>query len=193
MKRKRNGFVPLGNVAEAVKLPDDRALTRAAAPPRHFTRLDQMVQLVERERSRSGARLHRAAARAVQLTAHQPRQSDLQYVRRNGPYTLVMSSREHRRSCPTVNLPRLLFAWVTTEAVRTQSPVLVLEDSLSAFMRKLGRRKHQRQNAGRIRLRNQMDRLYSTQSVIADVRGRTRASGSSSSTIAESGESSGGT
>ena len=27
MPRKRDGFVPLGDVAEAVSLPDDRALT----------------------------------------------------------------------------------------------------------------------------------------------------------------------
>ena len=39
---------------------------------------------------------------------------------------------------PYGNIPRLLLAYITTEAVRTQSRVLVLEDSLSAFMRKLG-------------------------------------------------------
>ena len=33
-------------------------------------------------------------------------------------------------------LPRLLLAWVCTEAVRTQSRELVLGDSLSVFMRK---------------------------------------------------------
>ena len=49
MPRKRDGFVPLGDVAEAVAFPGDRALThRAAASParRHFTRLDQVTQLV---------------------------------------------------------------------------------------------------------------------------------------------------
>ena len=39
---------------------------------------------------------------------------------------------------PFGNIPRLLLAWVSTEAVRTQSRVLVLGASLSEFMRKVG-------------------------------------------------------
>ena len=38
---------------------------------------------------------------------------------------------------PYGNLPRLLLAWVCTEAVRTQCRELVLGKSLSEFMRKL--------------------------------------------------------
>ena len=59
---------------------------------------------------------------------------------------------------PFGNLPRLLLAWVTTEAVRTQSRELVLGRSLSEFMRKLG----VYSNSGRVytRLRNQMNRLF---------------------------------
>ena len=55
-------------------------------------------------------------------------------------------------------LPRLLMAWISTEAVRTQSRVLVLGDSLSDFMRELGIYS----NSGRVhtRLRNQMKRLF---------------------------------
>ena len=47
-------------------------------------------------------------------------------------------SRTGEYKLPFGNLPRLLLAWVTTEAVRTQSRVLVLGDSLSDFMRALG-------------------------------------------------------
>ena len=59
------------------------------------------------------------------------------YVRRNGPYTLVMSATGINK-LPFGNLPRLLLAWVCTEAVRTQSRELVLGRSLSKFMRTLG-------------------------------------------------------
>ena len=38
---------------------------------------------------------------------------------------------------PYGNLPRLLMAWVSTEAVRTQRRELILGRSLSEFMRKL--------------------------------------------------------
>ncbi len=59
---------------------------------------------------------------------------------------------------PYGNLPRLLMAWLCTEAVRTQSRVIVLGDSLSKFMRELGI-----YNSGgkpQTRLRNQMRRLF---------------------------------
>ena len=46
MPHKRDGFVPLGD--GTVELPGDRALTPAAAEARHhFTRLDQIDQLVD--------------------------------------------------------------------------------------------------------------------------------------------------
>ena len=60
-----------------------------------------------------------------------------QFKRVNGPYTLYMTASSGPK-LPFGNLPRLLLAWVSTEAVRTQSRVLVLGDSLAEFMRKLG-------------------------------------------------------
>ena len=48
MERKQDGFVPLGDVNAGVELPDGRALTPAAPQARHhFTRLDQIDQLVD--------------------------------------------------------------------------------------------------------------------------------------------------
>ena len=61
----------------------------------------------------------------------------LQFKRVNGPYTLYMVAGGGNK-LPYGTLPRLLLAWVCTEAVRTQSPELVLGDSFAAFMRKLG-------------------------------------------------------
>ena len=62
---------------------------------------------------------------------------------------------------PFGNLPRLLVAWVSTEAVRTQSRELVLGSSLAEFMRKLGISSDSGGSRGeRTRLRNQMDRLF---------------------------------
>ena len=62
---------------------------------------------------------------------------------------------------PFGNLPRLLLAWVCTEAVRTQSRELVLGSSLAEFMRKLGISSDSGGSRGeRTRLRNQIDRLF---------------------------------
>ena len=62
---------------------------------------------------------------------------------------------------PYGNLPRLLLAWVSTEAVRTQSRVLILGSSLSEFMRTLGINSTSGGVRGeQTRLRNQMKRLF---------------------------------
>ena len=48
-KRKHDGFVPIGDVADGLSLPGGRALTHRAATPQarhHFTKLDQVTQLV---------------------------------------------------------------------------------------------------------------------------------------------------
>ena len=81
-----------------------------------------------------------------------------QYQRINGPYKLILS-RTGEYKLPFGNLPRLWMAWISTEAVRTQSRELILGDSLSEFMRALG----VYSNSGRVhtRLRNQMKRLFS--------------------------------
>jgi hypothetical protein len=42
-----------------------------------------------------------------------------------------------KSGCPTGRFPGLLVSWVTTEAVRTKSPILELGPSLSAFMAEL--------------------------------------------------------
>ena len=60
-----------------------------------------------------------------------------EYVRRNGPYALVMSAGALNK-LPYGNIPRLLLAWVCTEAVRTQSRELVLGRSLYEFMQSSG-------------------------------------------------------
>ena len=82
------------------------------------------------------------------------------YVRRNGPYTLVMSATGLHK-LPFGNLPRLILAWLCTEAVKTQSRELILGRSLAEFMRTLGVYHNSGGRGGvQTRLRNQMNRLF---------------------------------
>jgi len=88
--------------------------------------------------------------------------SAAQWSRRNGPITLTISATGDER-LPFGNYPRLVLAWVCTEAVRTQSPVLELGESLSEFMRRLGVHPSGGGPRGqRTRLRNQIQRLFSS-------------------------------
>ena len=106
-----------------------------------------------------------------------------QYVRRNGPYTLGMTAGVNNK-LPYGNLPRLLLAWVSTEAVRTQRRELVLGRSLSEFMRKLGLESEGGGAWGaRTRLRNQMERLF--RSTVSLVYENERGSASISSLVAD--------
>ena len=136
MERKQDGFIPLGDVAETVELPDGRVLTHHAATPQarsHFTQLDQVTQLVDA--SEADADLGFMARMLALCSLPRTTPGDkLQYVRHNGPFTLYMTVSGGAK-LPYGNIPRLLLAWVCTEAVRTQNRELVLGDSLSAFMR----------------------------------------------------------
>ena len=60
-----------------------------------------------------------------------------QYKRVNGPYKWVVVAGADNK-LPYGSLPRLLRAWVCTEAVRTRKRELVLGSSLPEFMRKRG-------------------------------------------------------
>ena len=154
MERK-NGLVPIG---EAVPGLDDVPTIRDGSPQarRGFTVADQVNQLV----SASEANPDRGFMARMMALCSLPRTNpgnQIRYIRQNGPFALVMTA-GGKSKLPFGNFPRLLLAWVSTEAVRTQSRVLILGDSLSKFMRELG----VYSSAGGVanRLRNQMDRLF---------------------------------
>ena len=126
---------------------------------RHFTRFDQVDRLARA----ALVSPDRGFMARLMMLCSLPRTNPgrrLQYKRVNGAYTLIMTA-VGKTGLPFGNLPRLLLAWVSTEAVRTQSRELFLGASLSEFMRKLdlvpvggGT------SGGRTRLRNQIKRLF---------------------------------
>ena len=126
---------------------------------RHFTRLDQVEQLVRASEANPETGFIAWLLALCSLPRTNPGRR-LQYKRVNGPYTLIMTA-VGQTGLPFGNLPRLLLAWVSTEAVRTQSRELFLGDSLSEFMRKLGMAPIRGGSRGdRTRLRNQIKRLF---------------------------------
>jgi len=91
--------------------------------------------------------------------------------RRNGAFSLVIQpgvtidALTHLPlsvGLPYGSLPRLLLAWISTEAVRTQEPMVVLGDTLSAFMRELDLVPTGGRWGSITRLRMQMKRLFSS-------------------------------
>jgi Plasmid encoded RepA protein len=83
-----------------------------------------------------------------------------QYKRQNGPYKLIMIAGGDNK-LPFGNLPRLLLAWVCTEAIKTQDRKLILGPSLASFMQELGINSDSGGSRGdRTRLKTQIDRLF---------------------------------
>ena len=157
MQRKRAGLVPIG---EAVSGLDDVAVPaiRNDSPQarHHFTVADQVNQLV----SASEADPDRGFMARMMALCSLPRTNpgnNLQYERRNGPFTLGMIAGLNNK-LPFGTNPRLILSWLCTEVVRTGSREIVLGRSLAAFMRKLGIASTD--GRGQARLRNQMDRLF---------------------------------
>ena len=176
MTRKQNSLVPID---DAVSGLDDVPAIRDDSPQaRHsFTVADQVNQLV----SASEADPDRGFMARMMALCSLPRSNpgnQIRYKRVNGPYTLYMTAGGDNK-LPFGNFPRLLLAWLSTEAVKTQSRVLVLGDSLSGFMRELGIYNSSGGRGGvQTRLRNQMTRLFgcTVSMIYEDERGEARVS-----------------
>ena len=87
------------------------------------------------------------------------------WSRTNGNITLLIQQGYKANNEPVGHpygtIPRLLMYWMTTEAVRTKSPRLVLGDSLAAFMEDLGLdSRGGGARSDRVRLEQQMRRLF---------------------------------
>ena len=159
--RPVSGSVPTGDVADGLSLPGGRALTPHAATPQarhHFTRLDQIDQLVDASEADADLGFMARLLALCSLPRTNPNRHEFKRV--NGPYTLYMLAGGGAK-LPYGNIPRLLLAWVCTEAVRTQRRELVLGRSLYEFMRKLDMDDRSGgANAERTRLKKQMRRLF---------------------------------
>ena len=156
MQRKRDGLVPIGEVI--ADLPGPVQAIRKTPPPaqRAFTRFDQVNQLVSASEAEADLGFMARLLALCSLPRTNPG-NRTQYKRVNGPYTLYMNTTADNK-LPYGNLPRLILAWVCSEAVRTQSRELVLGKSLSGFMRLLG--VYSSSGEKHTRLRNQMKRLF---------------------------------
>ena len=158
-QRKRNGLISIGEVASGLGGPVQSLREASPQALHHFTQVDQVNQLVGASEADPDLGFMARMLVLCSLPRTNPG-NRLQYKRVNGPYKLVMVAGADNK-LPFGNIPRLLLAWLSTEAVRTQSREIVLGRSLSQFMRKLDLHTSGGSSRGdRTRLRNQMKRLF---------------------------------
>jgi hypothetical protein len=110
-----------------------------------------------------GAKLtHGFIARAMVLASiPHSKPKETSYVRVNGNYTLTMIANP-QHGLPYGSIPRLLLAWITTEAVITKQRNLILGKSLADFMRQLDMEPTGGKTGSITALRQQMRRLFAT-------------------------------
>ena len=96
----------------------------------------QEVLAIEAENARDAGALGYMARALVQATMPHKAIKENEFSRKNGSFVLSILS-PSQVGLPYGSIPRLLMAWITTEAVRTKERKLILGDSLSCFMREL--------------------------------------------------------
>ena len=156
MQRQRGELVPIGEVVSDLPGPVQAIRDTSPQALHHFTRFDQVNQLVSASEAQPDLGFMARLLTLCSLPRTNPG-NRLQYKRVNGPYTLIMTATGNYK-LPFGTLPRLLMAWLSTEAVRTQSREISLGDSLSEFMRTLG--VYSSDGKAYRRLHDQMDRLF---------------------------------
>ena len=155
MQRQRGELVPIGEVVANLDGPV-QALIPSRSTQHHFTLADQVDQLVTASETTPDLGFMARLLALCSLPRSNPGNRH-QYKRVNGPFKLIMIAGGDNK-LPYGNLPRLILAWVCSEAVRTQSRELILGKSLSEFMRTLG--VYSSSGEKHTRLRNQMKRLF---------------------------------
>ena len=127
----------------------------------HYTTDDTVVQLIQaRENDPDIGFMNRVLS--VCALPRTSRGNDQMYTRNSGDYKLTLSCTHPDLKLPYGTYPRLIFAWICTEAVQTKTPRLVLGRSLSEFLDKVGVKSS---NSGgrwgvRTRVVRQMRRLF---------------------------------
>ena len=127
MQRQRGELVPIGDALSGMGGPVKSIRDATPQAVHHFTRFDQVNQLVSASEADPDLGFMARLLVLCSLPRTNPGNRH-QYKRVNGPFKLVMVAGADNK-LPFGNLPRLILAWVCSEAVRTRSRVLILGDS----------------------------------------------------------------
>ena len=109
MPRKRDRIILLGELAGTLPGLAGRRRVMSAQTRHHFTTLRQVNQLIEAGEGEPELGFMARLLALCSLPRTNPKQR-VQYIRRNGPYKLIMQAGGDPARLPFGNLPRLLLA-----------------------------------------------------------------------------------
>jgi hypothetical protein len=115
---------------------------------------------IEAENAKEAGALGYMARILTQCTLPHSKVEGTHFARSNGALELNLVALDPKVGLPFGTVPRLLMAWLTTEAVRNRERTIILGDSLSGFMSELGLVPTGGRWGSITRLRDQSDRLF---------------------------------
>ena len=130
--------------------------------PPSITKLVNEALAIQAEEAREAGALGYMARALTQATMPHSKPDTNEFTRTNGTFTLSMLA-PSKTGLPYGSVPRLLMAWVTTEAVVRKERTLVLGKSLNDFMHKIGEMGRSGGQWGNIpRIKKQTTALFSS-------------------------------
>ena len=129
--------------------------------PQSIDSLINQALAIEDEQAQEAGALGFMARAMVQATLPHSKVAGNEFTRINGNYSLSIMA-PSAIGLPYGTIPRLLLAWLTTEAVKTKSRELELGDSLSGFMAELDMMPTGGRWGSITRLKDQSRRLFSS-------------------------------
>lgn len=127
---------------------------------RHEQLIEKAVQ-IEQEDAKAAGMIGYMTRAMVQASMPYRDPKTAYFERKNGYLTLTMSALDPDIGLPYGSIPRLVLAWIGSEAVKTKDRTLVLGSSLSDFLKELGLYRTGGKRGDITRLRNQMVKLFS--------------------------------
>ena len=161
MPRKRDGFVPIGELTGTLPGVVPRGRAMSAQTRHHFTTLRQVNQLIEASEAEPDLGFMARLLALCSLPRTNPKQR-VQYIRRNGPYKLIMQAGGDPARLPFGNLR--VCSWrgsVRRRCGRNRASWYSAgrcTSSCNGLAWKIGAGGY---NGERTRLKNQMTRLFS--------------------------------
>jgi hypothetical protein len=129
-------------------------------PSRQLEKIISAALAIEMEAAKDAGALGFMARAMVQATMPHKNIPGNEFSRNNGNFTMTMLAPSNV-GLPYGSIPRLLIGYLTTEAVRTRSPHIILGNSLTAFMAELDMATTGGDSGSIGRFRNQLTRLFS--------------------------------
>ena len=129
--------------------------------PKKINELITEAMAIEAEDAKEAGALGYMCRSLVQATLPHKAVMGNEFSRTNGAFTLSLMA-PRSIGLPYGTIPRLLVAWLTSEAVKTKQRELVLGHSLAEFLHELGMESRGGARGDITRLKNQMYRLFSS-------------------------------